>query len=190
MRQKYLIAGLGNPGTKYAGTRHNLGFMAADALADSLNVAFRKKNCASALAEAQFAGCDVMIAKPLLYMNRSGEAIGQLVRYFNISPEQLLIVVDDVDLPLGKLRLRKQGSAGGHNGLKSIIAHLNTQEFPRLRLGMGRPDEPEGMIDHVLSDFSRGERAVVKEVLLNTVEVIQSFIQNGIDQTMTTCNAL
>lgn len=190
MRQKFLIAGLGNPGTKYAATRHNLGFMAADALARDLGIEFRKKSCSALLAEGRCADNDVLIAKPQLYMNRSGESIAPLLRYFHISLDALLVIVDDVDLPLGRLRLRKQGSAGGHNGLKSIIAHLNSQEFPRLRLGMGRPDEPEGMIDHVLSEFSRAERPIVQDEIERAVAAVQSFIRNGIEQTMTLCNSL
>ena len=190
MREKYLIAGLGNPGPRYANTRHNLGFLAADALAESLGAAFRKKSCFSLLAEATCAGNELVIAKPQLFMNRSGEAVGQLVRYFNIEPERLLIVVDDTDLPLGRLRLRKQGSAGGHNGLKSIINHLGSREFPRLRLGMGRPADPEGMIDHVLSEFSRDERIIVKEIVQQAFETIHCFVQSGIDQAMNSCNTL
>jgi len=190
MQQKYLIAGLGNPGPRYANTRHNLGFLAADALADSLGAAFRKKNGFSLLAEATCAGNELVIAKPQLFMNRSGEAIGQLVRYLNIEPERLLVVVDDADLPLGRLRLRKQGSAGGHNGLKSVIDHLGSREFPRLRLGMGRPADAEGMINHVLSDFSREERVIVKEIVQRAVETIHCFLQYGIDQAMNSCNTL
>ncbi len=190
MRQKYLIAGLGNPGPRYANTRHNLGFLTADALAESLGAAFRKKSCSSLLAEAASAGNELIIAKPQLFMNRSGEAIGQLVRYYNIEPDRLLIVVDDADLPLGRLRLRKQGSAGGHNGLKSVIDHLGSRDFPRLRLGMGRPENPEEMIDHVLSDFSRGERAIVKEIVQHAVETIHCFLQSGIEQAMNSCNTL
>jgi peptidyl-tRNA hydrolase, PTH1 family len=190
MRLKYLIAGLGNPGSKYAATRHNLGFMTADALAQDLGCDFRKKSCSALLAEGSYAESGIIIAKPQLYMNRSGESIAPLLRYLNIGPESLLVIVDDVDLPLGRLRLRKQGSAGGHNGLKSIIAHLNTQEFPRLRLGMGRPDDPEAMIDHVLSEFSRAERTIVQEEIERAVQAVQSFIRYGIDQTMTLCNSL
>ncbi|HNW59325.1 MAG TPA: aminoacyl-tRNA hydrolase [bacterium] len=189
MRRKYLIAGLGNPGAQYAHTRHNLGFMTADALASDLGGGFRKKNSAALIAETNYAGCDVIIAKPQLFMNRSGESIAPLVRYLNITLEELLVVVDDADLPLGKLRLRKQGSAGGHNGLKSIIAHLDANNFPRLRLGMGRPDDPGAMIDHVLSDFSRGERPVVQESVQRAVGIIRDYIEYGIDQAMNRCNA-
>jgi len=189
MRRKYLIAGLGNPGARYARTRHNLGFMTVDALADALGTGFRKKNSAALIAEADYAGCDVIIAKPQLFMNRSGESVAPLVRYLNISLEELLVVVDDADLPLGKLRLRKQGSAGGHNGLKSIISHLNSSAFPRLRLGMGRPDAPEGMIDHVLSDFSRGEQEIIQASVQRAVETIREYLEFGIDQAMNRCNA-
>lgn len=190
MRQRHLIAGLGNPGRKYAKTRHNLGFMAADALAASFGADFRTRSCSSFLAEIPIAGGEIIIAKPQLYMNRSGEAVGQLVRYLNIGLEQLLVVVDDADLPLGALRLRKQGSAGGHNGLKSIIEHLTSREFPRLRLGMGRPDQPDGMVDHVLSEFNREERTVVEKVLEEAVKTIRIFMEHGIDQAMNGCNAL
>jgi PTH1 family peptidyl-tRNA hydrolase len=190
MRQRKLIVGLGNPGTKYARTRHNLGFMAADALAASLNADFRKKSGFALLAEAEYTGHAIIIAKPQLYMNRSGESVGQLVRYLNIGLEELLVVVDDADLPLGKLRLRKQGSAGGHNGLKSIIDHLGSTAFPRLRLGMGRPEQAEGMVDHVLSDFSRGEQAIVRDTIQQAVHTIRTFLEEGIEQAMNSCNAL
>ena len=190
MHNRYLIIGLGNPGRRYANNRHNLGFMIADLLASEVASEFQKKSCQALIAVAMHQDQDVIIAKPQLYMNRSGEAVQQLVRYFNIDVDKILVVVDDADLPLGKLRLRKQGSAGGHNGLKSIIAHLNTQEFARLRVGMGRPNGENDMVEHVLSDFSRAETAVVRDVCQQAVQTILGFITLGTDQTTNTTNTL
>jgi len=182
--------GLGNPGRRYVNNRHNLGFMIADLLADELAASFQKKSFNAQLAFGMYQGHEVIIAKPQSYMNRSGEAAGQLLRYYNLEIDRIMVIVDDADLPLGKLRLRKQGSAGGHNGLKSIIAHLNSQQFARLRVGMGRPDAEGDMVQHVLSDFSRSEQAVIREIGKQAVQAILAFVSLGIDQAMNTFNAL
>jgi PTH1 family peptidyl-tRNA hydrolase len=181
------IFGLGNPGPRYAGTRHNVGFAVVDELARRVGTAFE-----SAPAEALFAkwrrpdGDVALLVKPLTFMNESGQAVGELARYFKIELPDLLIVVDEVQLPLGRLRARARGSAGGHNGLKSIIAHLG-DEFPRLRVGVGRG--PEGdvrrdLADHVLSRFEPDEREEAGRMTSRAADAAEMFITSGIAAVM------
>jgi PTH1 family peptidyl-tRNA hydrolase len=184
------IVGLGNPGARYRGTRHNIGFAVADELARRWGVEFE-----SAPAEALIArwrpgdAAPVLLAKPLTFMNASGEAIGALARYFRIDIGDLLVVVDEVQLPLGKIRARARGSAGGHNGLKSIIAHLG-DEFSRLRVGVGRG--PEGvrrdLADHVLSRFEPDEKADVERMIARAADAAATFITSGIADVMNAYN--
>jgi len=184
MRDRFLIVGLGNPGRAYARNRHNLGFMAVSALADELGVTFGKSRNSAKIAEGAYGDHSLIMAQPQRYMNRSGESVAPLMAYFQIEPDHLLVIVDDADLPLGAMRLRKQGSAGGHNGIKSIIAHLGSSEFARLRLGMGRPASNGEMIDFVLSDFSKKEMVTVKTVLAHAVTAVLTFVTDGIDAAM------
>jgi PTH1 family peptidyl-tRNA hydrolase len=183
-----LIVGLGNPGPKYRGTRHNVGFDVLDALAGRHHLAFE-----SAPAEALIArwrrpeACDVLLAKPLTYMNNSGVAVGELLRYFKIDVANLLVVVDEVQLPLGRLRARARGSAGGHNGLKSIIAHLGS-EFCRLRLGIGRGDGRRDLADHVLARFDRDEAAEVERMTVRAADAVEMFVTDGIAAVMNAFN--
>lgn len=180
-----LIAGLGNPGPKYRGTRHNVGFDVIDELARRGAVAFE-----SAPAEALMArwrAQDVLLLKPLTYMNHSGQAIGELLRYFKIDVADLLVVVDEVQLPLGKLRARARGSAGGHNGLKSVIAHLG-DEFARLRLGVGRGDQRRDLADHVLSRFEADEAVEVERMIARGADASETFITSGIAAVMNQFN--
>ncbi len=183
-----LIVGLGNPGPKYRGTRHNVGFDVLDALAGRHHLAFE-----SAPAEALIArwrrpeACDVLLAKPLTYMNNSGVAVGELLRYFKIDVANLLVVVDEVQLPLGRLRARARGSAGGHNGLKSIIAHLGS-EFCRLRLGIGRGYGRRDLADHVLARFDRDEAAEVERMTVRAADAVEMFVTDGIAAVMNAFN--
>ncbi|MBN2357672.1 aminoacyl-tRNA hydrolase [candidate division KSB1 bacterium] len=189
MPEKHLIVGLGNPGRRYHKNRHNLGFMAVDALARQFDCSFKKSKCFAQVAQTAIAGKAVIIAKPQAYMNRSGESVACLAAYYHIDVEHILIIVDDADLPLGSMRLRKQGSAGGHNGLKSIIACLHTQAFPRLRLGMGRPVQNRDMVEYVLSNLSKTELAEVKILLSRANDAVVSILQRGIEATMNEFNA-
>src|SRR6516162_2793261 len=163
-----LVAGLGNPGTQYADTRHNVGFMVVDAFATSERID---------LAPSTRWGCelgkwgDILLAKPLTYMNRSGQAIAALTHYFKIAPEEVLVVVDDVALPLGRLRLRPSGSDGGHNGLRSVVDHLG-EMFMRLRVGVGSPRTGD-LVDHVLGEFDRSERAIVAKAVERAAEAVE-----------------
>lgn len=166
-----LVVGLGNPGAKYAGTRHNVGFMALEQLAASANASFRNQaKLHGLLAEVGPGTGRLRLLMPQTYMNESGRSIRSALDWFSLEPDQLLVVVDDMDLPLGKLRLRASGSAGGHNGLRSTISHLGTQDFPRLRIGIGAPaQDPEERrqrtIGHVLGSFGSAEQPLLKKIL-------------------------
>jgi peptidyl-tRNA hydrolase, PTH1 family len=179
-----LVAGLGNPGPQYADTRHNVGFMVIDALATKERID---------LAPSTRWGCElgkwgnILLAKPLTYMNRSGQAVGALSRYYKIAPEELLVVVDDVALPLGRLRLRAGGSDGGHNGLRSVIDHLG-EMFQRLRIGIGASQGGEEMVDHVLGRFAPDEEKIVREAIERSVEAIAHVAEHGITSAMNTYN--
>ena len=181
------IVGLGNPGAKYRGTRHNIGFAVVDELARRWDVAFESAPADALIAKWRPADAGpVLLVKPLTFMNASGEATGALARYFRIEVGDLLIVVDDVQLPLGKIRARARGSAGGHNGLKSIIAHLG-DDFSRLRVGVGRGQEGD-LADHVLSRFEPGERADVERMIERAADAAATFITSGIAVVMNAYN--
>jgi len=177
-----IIAGLGNPGAKYRGTRHNIGFAVLDELASRRQVEFESAPADALIAKVR--GADgALFAKPLTFMNASGEAVGALLRYYKIDVADLLVIVDDVDLPLGKLRARARGSAGGHNGLKSIAAHLG-DEYSRLRIGVGRGDPRRDLADHVLTTFDADEDAEVERVTLRAADAAEMFITSGIAAVM------
>jgi peptidyl-tRNA hydrolase, PTH1 family len=185
------IVGLGNPGAKYRGTRHNIGFAVVDELARRWAVEFESAPADALIAKWRPIGAGpVLLAKPLTFMNASGEATGALVRYFRIDIGDVLVVVDEVQLPLGKIRARARGSAGGHNGLKSIIAHLGG-DFSRLRVGVGRG--PEGsdrrdLADHVLSRFEPDEKAEVERMVARAADAAETFITSGIAAVMNAYN--
>jgi PTH1 family peptidyl-tRNA hydrolase len=184
-----VIVGLGNPGAKYRGTRHNIGFAVVDELARRWEVEFDTAPVEALVAKWRPVGAEpVLLAKPLTFMNASGEATGALARYFKLDIGDLLIVVDEVQLPLGKLRARARGSAGGHNGLKSIIAHLG-DEFSRLRVGVGRGLEGTGdLADHVLSRFEPGEKPAVDRMIVRAADAATTFITSGIAGVMNAYN--
>jgi PTH1 family peptidyl-tRNA hydrolase len=177
-----LIVGLGNPGAKYRGTRHNIGFAVVDELARRRAVEFDASPVEALVAKVRGAE-PVLLAKPLTFMNSSGEAVGSLARYFKLDPADLLVVVDEVQLPLGKLRARARGSAGGHNGLKSLIAHLG-EEFARLRIGVGRGDMRRDLADHVLARFDADEAAEVERMTTRAADASEMFITSGIEAVM------
>ena len=181
-----LIVGLGNPGAKYRSTRHNIGFAVVDELAKRRSVEFDASPVEALVAKVRGAE-PVLLAKPLTFMNTSGEAVGGLTRYFKIEPADLLVVVDEVQLPLGKLRARARGSAGGHNGLKSLIAHLG-EEFARLRIGVGRGDSRRDLADHVLARFDAAEAAEVERMTARAADASEMFITSGIEAVMNAYN--
>lgn len=177
--QKYLLVGLGNPGRKYQRNRHNIGFMLVDRLAERYAVAVGRVEQRAIVGHGQAAGQPIILAKPQTYMNLSGDAVGPLANYYRIPPENTLVIYDDLDLPLGTLRLRERGGAGGHNGMRSIIYHLG-EEFPRLRLGIGRPPGRMDPAAYVLQDFSADEWLVVQELLDEAATAVETFLQEGI----------
>ena len=183
-----LVVGLGNPGTKYEGTRHNIGFMALERMASGEGFSFRQQSKLHGLvAEHGIGESRLRLLMPQTYMNDSGRSIRAALDWFGFTPEQLLVLVDDMDIPLGRLRLRAQGSAGGHNGLRSTIQHLGTQAFPRLRIGIGAPAENPAerrarTVSHVLGPFSRAEQPEVDAVLDGVLEAIQRIQRQGLDR--------
>jgi PTH1 family peptidyl-tRNA hydrolase len=182
-----LIAGLGNPGPKYRGTRHNIGFDVADELTRRRGVAFESAPAAALVARIR--GVDpVLVVKPLPFMNLSGRPIAELVRYYRVALDQVLVVLDDVNLPLGQLRARPRGSEGGHNGLRSVVAELATQEFARLRIGVGRGDPRRDLADHVLAMFDADERAEADEAIGRAADAAELFVAEGVVAVMNRYN--
>jgi PTH1 family peptidyl-tRNA hydrolase len=175
------IVGLGNPGREYAGTRHNIGFAVVDELARRGSISFDAAPADALI--ARWRACDTMLAKPMTFMNLSGQAVGELLRYFKIDVGDVLIVVDEVQLPLGKIRARARGSAGGHNGLKSVIEHLGS-DFARLRIGVGRGDDRRDLADHVLARFEKGEADEVARMTARAADAAETFIASGIGAVM------
>ena len=183
-----LVVGLGNPGTRYARTRHNVGFMVLDRLARRANTVVAKRQCGALVAVANLAGERACLAKPQGYMNLSGEAVACLVRFYRLTSSDLLVIYDDRDLPLGRIRLRDRGSAGGHRGMESIIAALGTSDFPRLRIGIGRPPELEA-VEHVLGQFGREEQPIIEEALDRAVEAVEYAFREGLTAAMNRFNS-
>lgn len=183
-----LVVGLGNPGSKYAGTRHNIGFMALERMAKAEGFSFRQQTKLHGLAaETGVGDRRLRLLMPQTYMNDSGRSIRAALDWFDLAPEQLLVLVDDMDLPLGRLRLRAQGSAGGHNGLRSTIQHLGSPAFPRLRIGIGAPAENPAerrakTVSHVLGAFSKAEQPSVDAVLEGVLESIARIQRLGLDR--------
>ena len=175
-----LVAGLGNPGLEYSGTRHNVGFMVIDHMAAKKGVTFSRS---AAWGSELGKWGDILLIKPLTYMNRTGEVISRFAHYFKVQSEEILVVVDDVALPLGRLRLRPAGSDGGHNGLKSIIVHLG-ENFMRLRVGVGASSDAARLTDHVLGEFDRLEKPMMDRAIERAAEAIEHVARNGIDSAM------
>jgi len=185
-----LVVGLGDPGRDYRKTRHNAGFMVVDEVArrHQLTWAPGPAQVAESFVVKRFGERPVLLAKPLTYMNRSGDVVAGLARYFDVPVSDLLVVVDEAALPFGRLRVRRGGSAGGHNGLKSIIAHLGTDQFPRLRVGVGRGDARRDLSDHVLGRFESGESAELEVVITRAADAVEMFAAADIEQVMNTYN--
>jgi peptidyl-tRNA hydrolase, PTH1 family len=181
-----LIVGLGNPGREYAQTRHNAGFMVVDALARKWSVPESRKRFKSELAEVRRGDTRIVLQMPQTFMNASGVALREAVNWYKVSPENILIVVDDLDQPFGQLRIRARGSAGGHNGLSSIFQQLGTTEISRLRIGIGR--SRAATISHVLSKFSQEERAQMDDVIANAVDAVELWLEKGVTEAMNAVN--
>ncbi len=187
-QQVKLIAGLGNPGARYARSRHNVGFMIADRFAREHEMNFLRRRFNAEVAEGEVTGKRVIVIKPHTFMNSSGDAVGKFFSFYKVAPHDLLVIYDDLDLPLGKLRLRPRGSSGGHHGMESIIAHIGTSDFPRLRVGIGRPN-PDADIDHVLGEFEADEMRVMNETIARAAQAIDVWLADGITKAMNEFNS-
>ncbi|MBP6715746.1 MAG: aminoacyl-tRNA hydrolase [Acidobacteria bacterium] len=183
-----LVAGLGNPGRQYAGTRHNIGFEVIDELAKRHRVGFEAAPADAMLGKWRRDGDVILLVKPLTFMNLSGVAVGQLLRYFKVEVQDLLVVCDDVTLPLGRLRVRGSGSEGGHNGLRSMAQQLGTIEYSRLRVGVGRGDTRRDLADHVLASFAPEEQTGVQDAVTRSAEAVESWVIDGLAKTMNVFN--
>lgn len=183
-----VIVGLGNPGNKYAGTRHNIGFEVIDRLADRHSARMGPGKGPFHIGNFHHHGAKVILAKPTTYMNRSGEAVVQLLNWYKLDPSQCLVCYDDLNLSIGSIRLRPKGSAGGHNGIKDIIHKLGTDQFPRLRVGIGDDFRDGNQVDYVLSKFSNSELTTMDEVLDRACDAALTFVDEGIDTAMNDFN--
>lgn len=186
---EWIVAFLGNPGLKYNGTRHNAGFMAADAMEKKLGVSINKMRFKALTQTADIGGKKVLLMKPQTYMNLSGDAIVQAANFYKVPPERVIVVSDETALPIGRLRIRRGGSAGGHNGLKSVIARLGTDQFPRIRLGVGDKPHPDyDMADWVLSAFKGQDAADMELVAKKAADAVECYIAEGADRAMNRFN--
>ena len=183
-----IIAGLGNPGAEYAATKHNVGFMLVDALAVRLNAPVWKEDFFSAVTEVRIGGEKVFLVKPLTYMNNSGEAVGPMLSYYKMTADDLTVVHDDMDIPAGTVRIRKKGSSGGHNGIKSIIAHVGGENFARVRIGVGRPPAGWTVINHVLAPFLAEDAPKIREAIGYLLPAVECIVTDGVDLAMNRYN--
>ena len=185
-----LIVGLGNPEPKYDHTRHNIGFDAVDSLADLWGMSWKEnKRFQGLISEGVSSyGNKIRLLKPLTYMNRSGQAVRAVIDWYKTSPRSVMVIYDEMDLPVGRLRIRLSGSAGGHNGMKSIISHLGSQDFPRLRIGIGKSDGKK-QISHVLGKFAPEEKAIIKQVLQLSTDAVERSLKEGVEKAMNIYNS-
>ena len=185
----FIIAGLGNPTLQYEGTRHNAGFDVIDTLAGKYNISVDGRKNRALIGKGIIEGKKVILAKPQTYMNLSGESLGGLVDYYKVDEEsEFLVVYDDISLDDGQLRIRKKGSAGGHNGMKNIISHLGTEVFPRIKVGVGEKPKKYDLADYVLSRFSKEERAIMEEGYQKAVEAVEMILRGEMDEAMNKFN--
>ena len=186
----WLIVGLGNPGEEYRNTRHNAGFITVDALAEKLGVHIDRMKYHALTVEAMIGDTKVLLLKPMTYMNNSGQAVAEAAAFYKIQPDHVLIISDDISLSPGRMRLRRGGSAGGQNGLKSIISHLGSDAFPRLRMGIGAKPHPDyDLADWVLSEFSKPDRAAINEAATVAIEGIKLLLDGQFDAAVQLCNS-
>ncbi|HIU87682.1 MAG TPA: aminoacyl-tRNA hydrolase [Candidatus Avilachnospira avistercoris] len=186
----YLIAGLGNPDKKYQLTRHNTGFMALDKLSELLGVKVVDKKFKGLCQTAAYNGEKLLLLKPLTYMNNSGEAVRAAADFYKIEPDRIIILYDDINFECGRLRVRGSGSAGGHNGIKSIIAHLGTEGFPRVRIGVGGLSEHESMVSHVLGKFSKEDMAIMQKSCEEAAKAALCIVDEGVAEAMNRFNGI
>ena len=185
----YLIVGLGNPGNRYNMTRHNIGFHTIDYIADKYGVRLTKLKFKAVYGEGNIAGEKVYLVKPQTYMNLSGESVAEMARFYKIPPERIIVINDDISLETGRIRVRAKGSAGGHNGLKSIIYLLESDEFPRVKMGVGAPKRENGdLADYVLGRFSKDEIPVMEDAIIRACGAVEEIIRNGAESAMNKFN--
>lgn len=184
-----LIAGLGNPGRDYAGTRHNIGFGVITRISDKYNIPITSREHKAICGKGMIAGTKVILAQPQTFMNLSGESIRSLADYYKIDPEDIIIAYDDIDLEVGQIRVRRKGSAGGHNGIKSIISHLGTNEFPRVKVGVGAKPQGGDLVRHVLGRFSKEDERVIGEALDLAAGAVEDIVAEGVEAAMNHFNA-
>ncbi|WP_456402667.1 aminoacyl-tRNA hydrolase [Persephonella sp.] len=181
------VIGLGNPGKKYENTRHNIGFMVVDVVAPILKCGKKKiEKCFSHIYICE--DKDIILAKPQTFMNNSGVAVKNILEDYNLTPEEILVIYDDLDLPLGTVKLKKKGSSGGHRGVQSIIENIRTEEFPRIKVGIGRPPNKNQVVDYVLSPFSKEEEILVDKILQHTANCVVNVVKYGVDKSLNLCN--
>lgn len=187
---EFIVAGLGNPGGKYTLTRHNSGFLCVDALAEKNGFKINKIKFKSVIADTVIGTHRCIVMKPQTYMNNSGEAVREAAQFYKISPEKIIVIFDDISLDVGKLRIRRKGTAGGHNGIKSIIYHLNNDNFPRIKIGCGKKPHPDyDLIDWVISDFKKEEVPALKEAIENACSALCLMLDGKTDEAMNRYNA-
>ncbi len=184
----YLIVGLGNPGTEYAATRHNIGFDMVTYLSDQYNIPLRSRENKAIVGKGMIGGQKVMLAQPQTFMNLSGESVRAMLDYYKLDVDELIIIYDDISLPVGQIRVRPKGSAGGHNGIKSIIQHLRTEEFARIRIGAGAKPEGGDLVKHVLGRFSREEDAMIRDVFSLAEEALLAMLEEDVASAMNRVN--
>jgi len=184
----YLIVGLGNPGTRYTRNRHNVGARCVSRLAAAHGLEFSRRQKNARVARGTISDRPVLLAVPQTFMNESGRAVAPLARFYQVPPERLLVVYDDLDLPPGTIRLRPEGSSGGHRGMRSVIEHLGTQNFPRLRIGIGRPPGQMDPADYVLQDFTPEEETAIEEAIERAIAAIQTWLTEGLEKAMSLYN--
>lgn len=183
-----VIVGLGNPGMEYVGTRHNVGFETIDRLADACSIDVTQQKHKGCIGQGVIAGQKVLLVKPMTYMNNSGECVSAVVNFYKLSLEDVIVIYDDINLDVGRLRIKERGSAGGHNGMKSIIAHLKSEEFTRVRIGVGMKREGQNLVNHVLSKFSKQQQEMIAEGMDDAVQAVELILSDGIAKAMNTFN--
>ena len=183
----YIIAGLGNPGREYEKTRHNMGFMVLDRLAEDRGIRVNRLKHRALTGEGRIGGSKVMLVKPQTYMNNSGESLGEIVRYYHVEPENVIVIYDDLDLETGTVRIRKKGGPGTHNGMKSVVAHMPSSDFPRIRVGIGHTGSDEWK-DFVLGEAGKGDTEALEQAVKQAAEAAAAIVRDGIDLAMNRYN--
>ena len=184
----YVIIGLGNPGKEYEDTRHNMGFKAIDVLSSDEGIDVSRNKFHALIGRGRIAGCKTVLVKPQTYMNRSGQAARESAMYFDVPPQNLIVIYDDIDLPVGAIRIRKSGGAGTHNGMKSVVQELGTKDFVRIRIGVGGAEEGEDLVDRVTGKVPKAEQEILKQAAAEAAEAARDIIRDGVDKAMSRHN--